>query len=94
MNPSERAIEKMAAAPAKVARAYREVFEHPSAPTVLAHLMDTCCVNETTIDENPLIMAAAEGRRQVWVAMNNILSMDARDIRDVNRAVASWGENE
>ena len=94
MNPSERAIGKMAIAPARVARAYRAVFEHPDAPAVLAHLMDTCCVNETTIDENPFIMAAAEGRRQVWVAINNILSMDARDIRDVNRAVASWGDNE
>lgn len=94
MNPSERAIDKMAMNPAKVARAYKAVFGHPDAGTVLAHLMDTCCVNETTIDENAFIMAAAEGRRQVWVAINKILSMDARDIRDVNRMVAAWGDDE
>lgn len=91
---SEKARDKMELHPDKIARAYKNVFSHPEAPTVLAHLMDTCCALETTIDENPFIMAAAEGRRQVWVAMNKILSMDAREIRDAQRQVASWGNDE
>lgn len=50
------------------------VFTHPKADMLLLWLMDTCCAVDTTIDENPFIMAAAEGRRQVWVALNKILS--------------------
>lgn len=64
----------------QLARDIQAVFTHPRADTFLLWLMDTCCANDTTIDENPIIMAAAEGRRQVWVALNKILSLTQRDI--------------
>lgn len=90
MNPEEQASNAMARHPDRVAGAIKRVFDHPEGDVVLAWLADTCGATTTTIDESPLIMAAAEGRRQVWVALNTILSMSERDIAHVRRQVAAW----
>lgn len=89
-NARERAVDRLESDPGAVASAFKEVFGHPKAPIVLAWFLDTCRATETTLDENPLVMAAAEGRRQVWCAMNDILSMDARDIAAVRNAISRW----
>ena len=63
-NARERAVDRLESDPGAVASAFKEVFDHPKAPIVLAWFLDTCRATETTLDENPLVMAAAEGRRQ------------------------------
>ena len=67
----------------RLATDIQAVFTHPKADMLLMWLWDACCVSETTIDPNPLIMAAAEGRRQVWIALNTILSLTQRDINEI-----------
>lgn len=79
----------MAAHPDKIAVEIQSVFSHPRADTLLAWLMDTCNATETTIDESAIIMAAAEGRRQVWVALNKILSLGPRDINRIRQRIAA-----
>lgn len=90
MTPEELAQDAMTKHPDQVAADIQAVFSHPRADTLLAWLMDTCCATETTIDESAILMAAAEGRRQVWVALNKILSLNARDIAALRRRVAAW----
>lgn len=79
----------MAANPDKVAVEIQAVFSSPRADMLLAWLMDTCNATETTIDESAIIMAAAEGRRQVWVALNKILSLGPRDINRIRQRIAA-----
>lgn len=90
-SPRTRALERLETDPVGIATAFKAVFSHPQADLVLAWLAETCCATETTFDENPYVMAAAEGRRQVWCALNEILSMTHRDIAAVRNAVARVG---
>lgn len=90
----ERAADALTERPDKVAADIQRVFTHPNADTLLVWLADTCCATETTVDENPFLMAAAEGRRQVWVALNKILALSAKDIAEMRRRVISASTRE
>lgn len=94
MDLEEQTARAMAQTTDVVVSDIQSVFQHPRAGTLLAWLMDTCCATETTIDENPIIMAAAEGRRQVWVALNKILSLSAKDIAEIRRNLIAAREDE
>ena len=85
MSPEDKVREAIEANSAGLAEDVKQVMSHPRADTLLAWLADTCCATESTIDENPILMAAAEGRRQVWVALNQILGLTVRDIADIRR---------
>lgn len=74
----------------RLASDIKQVFEHPRAGTLLAWLADTCCATESVFDENPFVMAAAEGRRQVWVALNQILSLSHADVNEIREQVIAW----
>lgn len=92
MQPEEKFRSAVEQNSAGVAADIKMVFTHPRADTLLAWLADTCRATETTLDENPIIMAAAEGRRQVWVALNQILALSGRDIAGIReRALANLG---
>jgi len=87
-SPDARAREALEDNPVEIANSFQRLFAQPEGEVFLAWLIDMCSTNHTTFDENPLRMAAAEGRRQVWCAINEILQMTARDIADVQNAVA------
>lgn len=48
---------------------------NPAAELVLRDLARICFVNKTTANGNPTAMAAAEGRRQVWLHIKTQLSL-------------------
>lgn len=75
----------------QVRAAYQTAFSGPSGKLVLAHIADTCGATETTADENPHTMAVAEGRRQVWLTIQDVLRMSESDLRDMQEAVAEYG---
>jgi len=80
--------------PRKVKTAYKKAFAGPMGKLVLAHIADTCGATETTVDENPTMMAVAEGRRQVWLAIQDVLTMSEGDLRELQGEVASYGGND
>jgi len=90
MNPEERSRAQLETHPDQLATSIKAVFEHPKADVLLTWLMDVCSATQTPFDEDPLTMAAAVGRQQVWFALNTILSMDGRDIAACREAVAAW----
>jgi len=94
IGPAQRAQDRLDTDPVAIATAFKAVFSHPQADIVLAWLMDTCRATETTIGDelNPIAIASAEGRRQVWLAVNEILSLDGRDIAAIRNRVsrAQW----
>ena len=94
MTNTAKAAAAMESAPAEVIRALKASFDHPKGDLALAWFLDTCCSTKTTIDENPFIMAAAEGRRQVWVALNEILGMNYRDMAAAQARAAGAYEDE
>ena len=75
------------------AGAYRALFRlprrtsgglTPPAEIVLRDLMRICYVNKTTAHANPHAMAAAEGRRQVWLHIQRQLSLTDEQINRLN----------
>ncbi len=73
------------AIPDETARAYRDLFDSENGKLVLAHLAHTCHATRTTmIEEEPLV---AEGRRQVFLMIQDCLALDERDLRALQRAV-------
>lgn len=59
---------------AKRADAFRAVFSSPSAAEVLEDLEDFCFANKTTVDGHDTNMAVKEGRRQVWLHIQQLLN--------------------
>lgn len=54
--------------------AFRSVFAGPSAAEVLADLEAFCYANRTTVDASQTNMAVLEGRRQVWLHIQQLLN--------------------
>ena len=86
MSLNERA--RAAFSPREVSDAYRSTFSGPSGSLVLAHLADTCGATRTTFDADLHSMAIAEGRRQVWLVIQDVLGLSESDLRDVQSEVA------
>lgn len=80
--------------PKKVRSAMKKAFGGPMGKLALAWIADTCGATETTADDNANRMMIAEGRRQVWLAIQDVLSMSESDIRDLQSEVASYGGND
>lgn len=63
-------------------RAYVAVFmgadgkPTPEADIVLGDLRDFCRARETTFDADPRVHALIEGRREVWLRIENLLNID------------------
>jgi len=83
---NERARE--AFAPRDVRDAYASVFRGPQGSLVLAHLADACRATRTTFEGDPWSMAVTEGRRQVWMIIQDVLSLTEQDLRDIQQEVS------
>ncbi len=77
--------------PEKVQAAFKKSFSGPLGKLTLAWIADTCGATASTADDNPTTMAVAEGRRQVWLAIQDVLTMTEGDIRDLQSQVAGYG---
>ena len=63
---------------------------------VLSWIADACHATESIASNDPIEMAKAEGRRQVWLAIQDVLRLTEKDIRDMQEGVSYTGgyENE
>lgn len=76
------------AIPDEIARAYKKIFDSIDGELVLTHLAEVCGATGSAADEGPHALAVAEGRRQVWLMIQDCLCLDERDLRAMRRAVA------
>jgi hypothetical protein len=61
----------------KKALAYRAVFHGPAADEVLDELANFCCANRTTVGTADMMnMAILEGRRQVWLHIQQFRNLN------------------
>jgi hypothetical protein len=60
----------------KRASSFKAVFKSPGAEDVLADLEHFCFAKRTTLDAHESNMAACEGRRQVWLHIQQLLNLD------------------
>lgn len=74
--------------PREVRDAYASVFRSPNGSLVLAHLADTCGATRTTFETDLHAMAIAEGRRQVWLVIQDVLNLAEEDLREMQAEVA------
>ena len=61
-------------------RAYRVAFGSPAGQQVLADLAPFCRAAETCFHADPRIHAALEGRREVWLRIQNFVHLTEDDI--------------
>ena len=74
---------------------YRRVFESSDGKAVLADLAKFCRANTTTFHDDPRAHALAEGRREVWLRIQNHLRLSEDDLWQLltdGKAVPSEGE--
>ena len=60
--------------------AYKKTFEGPLAEEVLKDLARFCRANTSTFHEDARLHAVAEGRREVWLRVQNHLNLSPADL--------------
>jgi len=58
-------------------RAYQRVFEGPDGQQVLIDLARFCRAHESTFDPDARISATLDGRREVWLRIEQHLNLDS-----------------
>ena len=58
---------------------------------MLAHLADACGATRSTYDPAQHAMNVAEGRRQVWLVIQDALNLTEDDLRNLQSEVANRG---
>jgi hypothetical protein len=65
-------------------QSYVQVFlGGPAGEDVLADLAKFCRANDTCFDPDPRVHAALEGRREVWLRIQQHLNLNAEDLFDL-----------
>jgi hypothetical protein len=59
---------------------YKQIFKGPVAEEVLRDLARFCRANVSTFSENDRIHAVAEGRREVWLRIQNHLQLSPDEL--------------
>lgn len=80
--------------PRRTRRAYDRVFSTQGRDIVLAHLADACHATESIASSNVNEMLLAEGRRQVWLLLQDMLRLTENDLREMQENVARMGEED
>lgn len=67
--------------------AYNRVFERnsPYAHEVLRDLAQFCRAHTTTFHQDPRIHAMLEGRREVWLKIQEMLQLDIEEIYQIHK---------
>lgn len=60
--------------------AYRTVFKGPHAETVLKDLAIFCRAHKPTFEADPRVHAAFEGRREVWLKIQEMLNLTTDEL--------------
>lgn len=63
--------------------AYNQVFKGPYGERVLADLMQFCRAHESTFHENDRVAANLDGRREVWLRIQQHLRLSPDELFDV-----------
>lgn len=67
--------------------AYHQVFspEHKYVATVLKDLSKFCRAHETTFHQDPRVHAVMEGRREVWLRIQEYLKLHVDEIYELHK---------
>jgi hypothetical protein len=60
--------------------AYQRTFTSPAGNEVLIDLAEFCRANETTFNSDPRLHAALEGRREVWLRIQQHLNLTPSEL--------------
>lgn len=66
-------------------RTYRQVFSTPEGKRVLRDLATLCHAATTTFDTDPREEARREGKRQVWLRLQNMLHVQDADLINLTK---------
>lgn len=76
--------------------AYKRVFRSPAGQIVMQDLADFCRAFVTCFHENDRLHAVAEGRREVWLRITNMIDANLDDLFRLRRRqeIATYDEDE
>ena len=84
----DRVREVIGLRPQTVWRAYQDVFRPgESTDIVKADLADLCGLMDSTDSDDPIVIARAEGRRQVFLAIMDRTNMRYQDVTEAQKRV-------
>lgn len=75
MNVSPKAVQETAAFIRERQRAYKLAFGSPAGQAVMDDLAKFCRANETCFSPDPRVHAALEGRREVWLRIQQHIGL-------------------
>ena len=61
-------------------QAYTDYFDSPGGKVLLADLMKFCRANESTFHPDPRVSANLDGRREVWLRIQQHLQLDVTSL--------------
>ena len=64
-------------------QSYKLVFGSPAGDRVLADLAKFCRANDTTFHADPRVHAVLEGRREVWLRIQNHLRLNPEQLLSI-----------
>ena len=64
---------------------YREFFKSRAGKAVLRDLAKVCHATTTTYNEDPREHAVAEGRRQIWLRIQNMINIPDAEIYELQQ---------
>lgn len=64
-------------------RAYRQQFLSPGGQELLADLAKFCRAGKSCFDPDPRLHAVAEGRREVWLRIQDHLNLSTRELYEL-----------
>ena len=70
-------------------QSYKLTFGNPTGNRVLADLAKFCRANDTTFHADPRIAAHLDGRREVWLRIQNHLRLNPEQLMSIYAAGAS-----
>lgn len=62
---------------------YKSAFKSEHGKDVLMDLAIFCGAQKTTFNKDPYVMAAAEGRRQVWLRIQHYLNISDQTLWEI-----------
>lgn len=68
----------------RLKRSYREVFSSPAGKRVLRDLAKACHAATTTFDENPNEQSRKEGKRQIFLRIQNMINVPDEEVWSLN----------
>lgn len=77
----------------KIVQSYKACFDHPNAKHCLLEIANFCNARGSCYRDNQLEMARMNGRREVWLLIQERLNFDLNKLNEMQKEIEKGIEN-